>query len=86
MLPNIRFKIRQSETDANGRYRNATVRLITVDGGAELSALCRAWPKYLDSMIMHSLSHIRDTVRSCYGSGRWIANKPWTDNDRWRER
>lgn len=84
MLPNIRFKIRQGEMDANGRYKNAAVHLITVDDGGSLSALCRAWPKYLDSMIMHSLSHIRDTVRSCYGSGRWLANKPWIDNDRWR--
>lgn len=26
---------------------------------------------------------IYNTVKSCYGSGRWLEDRPWLDNDTW---
>lgn len=25
-----------------------------------------------------------EAIRSCFGSGRWINEKPWLNNERWR--
>jgi hypothetical protein len=27
---------------------------------------------------------IYNSIRSCFGTGRWIQNKPWTSKDIWR--
>ncbi|MCM1441349.1 MAG: hypothetical protein NC131_19415 [Roseburia sp.] len=27
---------------------------------------------------------IYEGIRSCYGGGRWISEKPWLSDDRWR--
>jgi len=27
---------------------------------------------------------IWEQVRSCYGKGRWFPEKPWLDNDTWK--
>ena len=85
MLSKITFKIRSSNVDDTGRYRQATIRMVTVDGADTLARQCVNYPKYLDCIIMHSLTHIRDIVRSCYGSGFWIEDKPWLDNDVWKD-
>lgn len=26
---------------------------------------------------------IYNTIKSCYGSGRWLEDRPWLDNDTW---
>ena len=84
MLSKVTFRIRSSTIDDDGRYRQASIRMVTVDDAEALARQCVNYPKYLDAIIMHSLTHVRDTVRSCYGSGRWLPNKPWLGNDRWR--
>lgn len=28
---------------------------------------------------------IYDVVKSCFGSGIWLTNKPWLDNDTWEK-
>lgn len=85
-ISKITFRIRSSDVDDAGRYRQATIRMIEIDNTDVLARQCVNYPKYLDAVIMHALTHVRDTVRSCYGSGRWLDNKPWLDNDRWKSK
>lgn len=36
-------------------------------------------------VAMYAGSHlVWEQIRSCYGRGRWIPDKPWLDNDTWK--
>jgi len=37
------------------------------------------------STVMKSGRIVWEGVRSCYGSGAWRGDKPWVDNDGWKE-
>ncbi len=32
-----------------------------------------------------NLRLIYESVRSCYGKGYWIPEKPWLDDDKWKD-
>lgn len=34
--------------------------------------------------VMHGLKVVWMAVRSCFGSGVWVENKPWLDNEKWK--
>ncbi len=36
------------------------------------------------SEIWHGAELIWQAIRSCFGSGMWISEKPWTYNEGWR--
>ena len=35
--------------------------------------------------VYHGLVLKWQNVRSCYGRGYWIQEKPWLDNDTWKD-
>ena len=38
-----------------------------------------------EDLAMYAGTHlVWEQVRSCYGRGRWIPDKPWLDNDTWK--
>lgn len=36
------------------------------------------------SMVYKGSALVWQAVRSCFGSGRWIKDKPWLGNEGWR--
>lgn len=36
------------------------------------------------SLVYKGATLIWQAVRSCFGSGRWIKDKPWLGNEGWR--
>lgn len=42
----------------------------------------------ISNRTVHAISKGADTViefvRTCYGSGQWIENKPWLNDDTWK--
>ena len=36
------------------------------------------------STFRRFLMMARETIRSCFGSGRWFGYKPWIGTDKWK--
>lgn len=51
--------------------------------GKEISAV------YIGQKAMQAVYHgavlVWQAVRSCFGSGVWIEDKPWLDDEAWKE-
>lgn len=36
------------------------------------------------SAVYHGIRLVWQAVRSCFGSGIWIGNKPWIGSEKWK--
>ena len=50
--------------------------------GNELSA--RFWGSKIVVSVYRGIKAIWSSVRSCFGSGKWIGNKPWIGKEKWK--
>ena len=35
--------------------------------------------------VYHGLVLVWSGIRSCFGSGRWVDERPWLDGDNWKD-
>jgi hypothetical protein len=52
-------------------------------GSKEVSV--RYFGTHLISAVYHGLQLVWEAINSCFGSGYWIGEKPWSDTDPWIE-
>ena len=36
-------------------------------------------------MVFHGARLVWQAIRSCFGSGVWLEDRPWLDEDAWRD-
>lgn len=52
-------------------------------GSKEVSV--RYFGTHIISAVYHGLQLVWEAINSCFGSGIWLQDKPWSDTDPWIE-
>lgn len=51
--------------------------------GSNTTAVLRHGRKTI-TYVYHGFVKIYQAIRSCFGSGVWISNRPWIGSDKWK--
>ena len=43
------------------------------------------WARHVITAVYKGLRLVWQGVRSCFGSGTWIQNKPWLNDEKWKD-
>ena len=46
--------------------------------------VAKYWNGHPISAVYHGTQLVWMAVRSCFGSGVWMGDKPWLDNEKWK--